>query len=77
MIYYLEIKDPDDESCVVESLESKEPFMSFNVGDIINGHSLSLTEDLSPHLIVTKIEHFIFTIDSVIHHKVMLYTKNK
>lgn len=77
MMYYLEIRDPVDNSCVVESLSSEQPFMAFNVGDIINGQSCSMSEGVLPHLIITKIEHFIFTVEknNSIHHKVMLYTK--
>ncbi|AZF92932.1 MAG: hypothetical protein [Phage NG54] len=77
MIYILEIKDPDDNSCVVDSFESTEPFMSFSVGDTINGHSIRQEEGLSPHLVITEIEHFIFIVGDITHHKVMLYTKVK
>ncbi|MEQ5167451.1 hypothetical protein ABN211_01805 [Proteus terrae] len=77
MKYYLEIRDPDDSSCVADSFESTEPFMSFSVGDTINGHSIEQEEGLSPHLIITEIEHFIFIVGDTTHHKVMLYTKVK
>lgn len=77
MKYYLEIRDPDDNAFAIESLESTEPFMSFSVGDIINGHSIRQEEGLSPHLVITEIEHFIFIVGNTTHHKVMLYTKVK
>ncbi|MEQ5142521.1 hypothetical protein GWJ07_20665 [Proteus sp. G2639] len=53
--------------------------MSFNLGDTINGQSIPVEGDMAyPHnLVITDIEHFIFTIKDIIHHKVMLYTKVK
>lgn len=79
MIYHLEIRDPSDKDCSLAQLKSSEPFMPFNVGDTIHGQSVPVEGDMAyPHnLVITDIEHFIFTIRDTIHHKMMLYTKVK
>ncbi|HGN0619383.1 hypothetical protein B9475_002380 [Proteus mirabilis] len=79
MIYILEIRDPSDKDCSLAHLKSSEPFMTFNVGDTIHGQSIPVEGEMAyPHnLVITEIEHFIFTIRDTIHHNVMLYTKVK
>ena len=73
--YHLEIYEPNDETCVAASYKSNSPFMSINVGDIINGQSLNLSDAQSP-LRVKMISHIFWEIEnSHTTHKTCIFTE--
>lgn len=73
--HYIEIYEPNDNSCVAAHYESETPFGALHVGDEINGASLNNTSD-KRHLRITDIQHIFWEIeDSHIAHKICVYTE--
>lgn len=81
-MYHLEIYQPNesgsDKSELLVSFQSKQPFLSINVGDFIN-QSL-LIQNGAPwteRLRVVEIEHVITDLNNEVRHQVMVYTENE
>lgn len=81
-MYHLEIYEPtepgDDKRQVLVNFQSRQPFLSINVGDFIN-QSLFIPNGASwtERLRVVEVEHIIWNLDDEIRHKIMVYTESE
>lgn len=73
--YALEIYSPGSIEDVETYFESDTPFMSINVGDIINSRLWAKTLDEGVVLRVMKLEHFIWSAEDITKHKIGVITE--
>ena len=73
--YHIEIYEVNDSSCVAASYQSATPFMAINIGDIIHGGSMNLS-NTNKTVRVSDIKHIIWEIEhSHIGHKLCVFTE--
>lgn len=72
--YHLEINEPGDDSCAAGAYESKNPFGSFHVGDIIEPCSMNLSEHVKS-VRIKSVKHILWTSNSLVKHKICISTE--
>ena len=74
-IYYLEIYSDGATNSVVVSFHSKDPFLSINMGDLLNPYTwgIGVGDNM---LLVTRVEHIIWDTENRTKHKICVYTKS-
>jgi len=73
--YILEIYKPKSTKDVWVEFKSSQPFISFNVGDIINPGTWVNTKSPMVVLKISTIEYLIWETEKVIKQKIMVFSK--
>lgn len=73
-MYYLEIYEPDDSSCVAGEYISGTPFPSMHIGEAIHGNGLNQSENKRT-VRIKDIQHIIWEIDGKLMHKLCVHTE--
>ena len=77
MEYLLDVRDDEDIDDVRAIFRSKNPFMSFHVGDEINTDNWDTSQGNGMFLRVSRVEHILFQIKEKITHKILVFTKDE
>jgi len=75
MEYMLEIYEPGSVEDLWVHFKTSSPFMAINVGDLINPGIWEGSQSPMKILRVVNLEHIIWEINSVVKHKLMVFTE--